>query len=65
MTRYEEILEEYVMKRRLGVLTLVVNACKQAVIGELLANDIEGDAESRDAAFLIKEFIAEVVSLLA
>jgi len=45
------------------VLTLIVNACKQAVIGELLANDIESDAESRDAAFLIKEFIAEVVSL--
>ena len=44
-------------------LTGIVNAGEEAVVRELLADDVQLDAEVRDVAALTQELIAEIIPL--
>ena len=46
-----------------GKLTGVVNTGEEAIVRELLADDVQLDAEVRDVAALTQELIAEIIPL--
>lgn len=47
------------------LLTLVVDTCEEAVVGEFFANLVKLDAELGDAAVSAQESVAKVVTLRA